>query len=325
MIGEVPLWRQILRQNFTQWDRLADFLELDASQRESIIKRAKFPLNLPLRLAQKIVKGDLEDPILKQFLPTTQELVRVEGFVTDPVDDNKARKSARMLHKYEGRALLLCTSACAMHCRYCFRQNFDYPTKENDWSEEFDAIEKDPSIKEIILSGGDPLSLSDHQLQSIMDGLTPIPHIKRIRFHTRFSIGIPERISDDFLAIIATIPQQVWFVIHANHPRELDDEVLSHLRSIQKLGAIVLNQSVLLKGVNDDVETLLQLSETLVNHGIIPYYLNQLDRVQGAAHFEVPETTGLQLMSELSQRLPGYAVPKYIREVPGEPHKVVLT
>lgn len=317
-------WRDLLRKNFVQWEKLADFLELDKEQRERILKKTDFPLNLPLRLARKIKKSTLNDPILKQFLPSLDELEKSEGFVLDPVADSHSCKTDKLLHKYSGRVLLVCTSACAMHCRYCFRKNFNYDTTGSLFDAEISLIAQDPSIHEVILSGGDPLSLSDRVLSQLTQALGRIPHVKRIRFHTRFPIGIPERIDTQFLHLLSSIPCQVIFVIHSNHADELDEEVLGALQNIQKLGITVLNQSVLLRDVNDTVEVLETLCNKLVDHGIIPYYLHQLDRVSGASHFEVSPEKGLWLVAELSKRLSGYAVPKYVQEIAGEPNKINL-
>lgn len=317
-------WRQILRQNFVRWELLADFLNLTAQQRASILDKPRFPLNLPRRLAQKIAKGTLDDPILRQFLPTIEESKIVTGFGCDPVGDEVFRKGRKLLHKYDGRVLLVCTSACAMHCRYCFRQNFDYEIENNSFIEELEEIQNDPSISEVILSGGDPLSLSNRTLQMLLYQISEIPHIRRIRFHTRFPIGIPERIDNDFIQLLNEVKCQIWFILHSNHPLELDQDVLHHLKKIQKLGIVVMNQSVLLRGVNDDHTTLKQLCEKLADNGIVPYYLHQLDRVAGAAHFEVSEEKGRALIQSLAAELSGYAVPKYVREDSGMPGKTLL-
>lgn len=317
-------WRQILRQNFTRWDKLADFLELTPDQRTFINEHPRFPLNLPLRLAQKIAKGTLEDPILRQFLPTKEEDQDEPSFQQDPVSDATFRREGKLLHKYEGRALLVCSGACAMNCRYCFRQNYDYKSSDKTFHRELAVINEDPSIHEIILSGGDPLSLGNDRLSDLVSALSAMPHIRRIRFHTRFPMGIPERIDDGFLQIISTTSKQVWFVIHANHPNEFDSTIFDRLKAIQKLGCPVLNQAVLLRGVNDLAIVLKELCELLVDHGVIPYYLHQLDRVQGAAHFEVLEENGKALITEIAKSLPGYAIPKYVREIPGESGKTPL-
>lgn len=319
-----PLWRQILRTNFTQWEKLADFLELTAAQRSLLHLNKNFPLNLPMRLAQKIPKQDIHDPIAKQFLPLADEKDKTGTYTPDPTGEMACRRSPKLLQKYKGRALLVCTSACAMHCRYCFRQNFEYAVKEPLFEEELKIIGSDPSLQEVILSGGDPLSLADEILQILMDRLCEIPHVKRLRIHTRFPIGIPERIDERFLQLLRNIPKQIWFVIHTNHPRELDDDVVESLNKLRKLGIVVLNQTVLLRGVNDNCNTLKELCEILVNNGIVPYYLHQLDRVEGASRFEVPEEEGKQLIEELRKQLSGYAVPNYVKEIYGEPSKTAI-
>ena len=318
-----PTWRTILRKNFTRVELLADFLELNEEQRAQLVFKPEFPLQVPLRLAQKMAKGTLNDPLVRQFLPLRQELQLQANFALDPVCDIDFKEEGKILQKYEGRVLLVCTSACAMHCRFCFRQHFPYETSRS-FAKELAWIEQDLSIHEVILSGGDPLSLSEETLSELIEGLAKLPHIRRIRFHTRFPIGIPERIDEDFLNLITNTPQQIYFVIHCNHPRELDNDILDRLKALQRLGCIILNQAVLLQGVNDDVHTLKQLCEQLANHGILPYYLHQLDRVQSSTHFEVDEERGRILLGEISKQLPGYAVPKYVREVAGEPHKTPL-
>lgn len=321
----IPPWKQILRQNFTSWEKLAQFLELDSAQREFILKNPAFTLNLPLRLAQKIKKASLDDPILHQFLPTNREKVESAGFMKDPVGDHEARCTDKLLNKYQGRVLIIASGACAMHCRFCFRQNFDYMTQEKTFEKEIDYVANDPTIHEVILSGGDPLSLSDYILKNLIHKLSQIKHVNRIRFHTRFPIGIPERLDDSFLKIFDGLRQSIWFVIHSNHPVELDEDVLSHLKALQRRGVILLNHTVLLKGVNDNIATMKALCEKLVDNGIAPYYLHQLDKVQGAAHFEVNETEGEKLIKALSEQLPGYAVPKYVREVSGQPSKIEVS
>lgn len=317
-------WRSIMRQNFTHWDKLAEFLELSDEDKQQIYPNSRFVLNLPMRLAQKIVKKTLDDPILKQFLPVQAETHRLQAFSDDPVSDQQYRRAPKLLHKYQGRVLLLCTSACAMHCRYCFRQNFDYEIQDNGFKEELAIIAQDPTIHEVILSGGDPLSLSDEKLKTLFQGIAQIPHIRRLRFHTRFPIGIPERIDASFLSLFHSLPFQVYFVIHVNHVNELDAEIFQRLDMLRQRGVVLLNQAVLLKGVNDDVQTLCDLFETLADHGILPYYLHQLDRVQGASHFEVPIEKGVWLMQEAAKQLSGYALPKYVQEKAGYPGKIIV-
>lgn len=320
----IALWRQLLRQNFTDWNLLADFLELDAAQRARIVVKPCFPLNMPLRLAQKVRKGTLDDPILRQFLPTVEETVVTADFMQDPVGDGRSRCAPKLLHKYAGRVLLVTTSACAMHCRYCFRQNFPYETEKKGFEQELALIAADPTIREVILSGGDPLSLSNETLSTLLSQVQTIPHVTKIRFHTRFPIGIPERIDMGFLEMISCARVQVYLVVHANLAIELDDEVMERLAVVRRAGAVVLNQAVLLKGVNDSVDALQALCERLVDGGVLPYYLHQLDRVQGAGHFEVPEEEGKALMRELAKRLPGYALPRYAKEIAGDYGKSLI-
>lgn len=324
MTQELPIWKQILRNNFFNWPKLAQFLDLSPQQRLAVQENPRFVLNLPFRLASKIQKGTLDDPILKQFLPMRCEETPKLGFVNDPVNDSSCKRSNKLLQKYEGRALLVCTSACAMHCRYCFRQNFDYDVARKLFDDELKILEADNSIHEIILSGGDPLSLSDDILWSLFEALNKIKHIRRLRIHTRFPIGIPERIDQGLLNILQKVTKQIYFVIHANHPLELDSDVLNSLANLRRLGAIVMNQAVLLRGVNDDVDTLTNLCEILVDNGVLPYYVHQLDKVEGASHFEVSIEEGKFLMDALAAKLPGYAVPRYVREVFGEPSKTPI-
>lgn len=324
MSSSIAPWRQLLRQNFTNWSQLADFLELGDSQRARIIAKPRFPLSLPMRLAEKVQKGTLDDPLLKQFLPTIEEQQTKLGFVRDPVGDGNVRCSAKLLHKYQGRVLLVCTSACAMHCRYCFRQNFPYEVEQKGFDNELALIAADATIHEVILSGGDPLSLSNEVLGDLLRRLEGIPHLTKVRFHTRFPIGIPERIDAEFLEMIQRSPLQVFVVIHANLAIELDDGVMERMVALRHAGAVVLNQAVLLRGVNDSIDALQALCERLVDSGILPYYLHQLDKVEGAAHFEVPEEEGKALVQELAKRLPGYAVPRYAKEIPGERGKTLI-
>lgn len=309
-------WQQILRQNFTSFKSLADYLELSPDQRDLLLQDPRFVWNVPLRLAQKMQKGSTADPLFLQFAALKQELITAEGFQADPVQDGCFQKTPRLLQKYQTRALLISTSACAMHCRFCFRQSYPYESGPKEFEEEIALLAADDSIDEIILSGGDPLSLPDRVLKDLIMRLEAIPHLKRLRFHTRFPIGIPERIDEEFLQMLKECRFAIWFVLHVNHPAELDEEVLQSMAALRKIGITVITQSVLLKGINDREEVLEELFRKLVDQGIMPYYLHQLDRVQGAAHFEVPITRGLELVRHLQSSLPGYAVPQYVQEVP---------
>lgn len=320
----LPLWRKIQRQNFTCIDSLLEFLQVPVCKREDVLPSSKFVLNVPLRLAAKMEKNNFLDPLFLQFVPLKSETFVVDGFVKDPVIDTSFCKTSKMLQKYQSRALLVTTSACVMHCRFCFRQNFPYETNIQGFSEELEALQKDTAIEEVILSGGDPLSLSNHSLRELFEEIEKIQHIKRIRFHTRFPIGIPERIDDEFLQILQNTSKQIYFVIHSNHPKELDDEVLLYLKKVHKTGAVLLNQTVLLKNVNDNEETLLTLCQTLASNGIIPYYLHRLDKVLGTAHFLVEDERSLELMQYLQTKLSGYALPRLVQEIPGKSSKTIV-
>ncbi len=316
---KVPIWRQIQRENFTSISSLLDFLEIE--EKSQIDADPRFVLNLPRRLAEKIQKNTLNDPILRQFVPLVDEKTVAPGFVMDPVGDKTFCKTGKILQKYRGRALILTTSACAMHCRFCFRQNFPYETQVTGFEEEIAFLEKDLTIEEVILSGGDPLSLSDQSITTLFARLDAISHIKRIRFHTRFPIGIPERINDSFLNLLKNCRKSIYFVIHCNHPLELDDEVIASLKKIQKLGIPVLSQSVLLKEVNDREGVLFELFQKMVNCGIVPYYLHQLDLVEGTQHFLVSDIRAHALIQYLQENLSGYAVPRLVREIAGRKSK----
>lgn len=319
------MWKSILKTNFTQLDKLVDFLEISQENRRFLLQRSPFVLNLPLRLAQKIAKNNLDDPIFRQFVPLKEEEKTDPGFNKDPLDESAFKKEGKLLSKYPSRSLIITTSACAMHCRYCFRREYPYETERKDFQPEIETLKQDISLEEVILSGGDPLSLSNEKLADLFNALNDLAHIKRIRIHSRFPIGIPERIDEAFLKILSGSPKQIWFVVHCNHPRELDEDVLKALKSIQKLGIPVLNQSVLLKGVNDSLEVMEELLKMLSNKGIQPYYLHQLDRVSGAQHFEVEKKRGLKLVEDLSNKLSGFMIPKYVQEIPHRPKKTPLT
>lgn len=321
----MPLdWKIIQRKAFTQLEPLAKFLQLDAANYQKLLKNPAFPLMLPLRLAGKIKKNDLKDPIFLQFVPLEKELLHASSFCSDPVQDRLFHKTSTLLHKYSQRVLLVTTQACAMHCRYCFRQNFPYQ-KSEDYHEDLKYIEEDKSIQEVILSGGDPLSLSDIKLKLLIEKLNAISHLRIIRFHTRFLIGIPERITEEFLSILKSANKQIIFVIHSNHPDELDDDVIASLKKIQALQIPVLCQTVLLKDVNDNETVLEKLCWKLIQSGVIPYYLHQLDKVQGAMHFEVEVDHGVHLIETIRKKLPGYAVFRYVAEIPMKASKTPIT
>ncbi len=318
-------WRRVLRQNFTNFHDLALFLELSDANKEALDLQPEFRLQLPRRLAEKMEKNSLSDPLFLQFVPLKKEKVIHPDFQNDPVDDATFILEDKLLQKYQERALILATSACAMHCRFCFRKNFNYEIEDKTFAKELTHLEKDETIEEVILSGGDPLSLSDEILGRLLENIAQIGHVKRIRFHSRFVMGIPERVDASFLELLSSIPKQIWFINHANHINEFDEDVWNALKSIQKLGIPVLNQTVLLNGVNNSKCALKALLQGLIDHGVMPYYLHQLDEVQGSSHFKVAISDGQTLIQELMKELPGFAIPKYVQEIAGKPSKTPLT
>lgn len=290
----------------------------------------RFPLKLSDHLAALLEGVGPDDPRVRQFLPSADELVEREGFVSDPVGDGKVQRAPGLLQKYRGRALVIATAACPVHCRYCFRREYPYADASavNHWPEVLDALRGDPSLREVILSGGDPLSLSNAVLARMVRDLEAVPHLTRLRIHTRFPTTSPDRVDEGLAALLAgTRFAPAVVVLHVNHASELDPVVSLAVQRLRATGAVLLSQSVLLRGVNDSEDALAALSEALGALGVVPYYLHLLDRVRGAGHFEVPEPEAVALLRALADRLPGYLVPKLVREVSGEGAKtpVALT
>jgi EF-P beta-lysylation protein EpmB len=282
---------------------------------------------VPEAFLARVRPEDPRDPLLLQVLPLGEELDPRPGFASDPVGDGNAAIAPGLLKKYDGRALLVTTGACPVHCRYCFRRHFPYqetPRGMAAWEDGLSRLALDPSVHEVILSGGDPLMLVDSQLSELARRIAGIRHARRLRIHTRFPVMIPERVCDELLAWLVGTRLTTMVVIHVNHPREVDDAVAGAIGRLVDAGVPVSNQSVLLRGVNDSADVLVELCERLVDLRVIPYYLHQLDRVAGAAHFEVDEEVGRQIVEQIRRRLPGYAVPRYVREIPGATSKWVL-
>ncbi len=287
----------------------------------------RFPVRVPRGFIERMTAGDPSDPLLRQVLPLADEDDEVSGFTADPVGELGLTLGGGAMTKYRGRALIVVTGACAVHCRYCFRRHFPYDEHragDPDWSAELEAIAADPSVDEVILSGGDPLSLPDRRLRRLVDRIVAIGHVRRVRLHTRLPVVLPERVDENLVDWMAASRRPVVVVIHANHPAEIDRDVERALGALRVTGATLLNQAVLLRGVNDSVAALDGLSRRLADCGAVPYYLHMLDRVAGAAHFEVAEERAIELMGELRARLPGYLVPRLVREIPGAPSKVVI-
>ncbi|HET7611067.1 MAG TPA: EF-P beta-lysylation protein EpmB [Rhodanobacteraceae bacterium] len=317
----LPDWRQSLREAVTDPRELLALVGLPELTGRLPAGDAGFPLKVPRGFVARMRHGDPDDPLLRQVLPQLAECDEAPGFGADAVGDLDAVAGHGVLHKYEGRALLIAAGSCAVNCRYCFRRHFPYAEElaaAHAWREAVDCLAADPSIREVILSGGDPLVLSTQKLTNLTDMLGGLDHVIRLRIHSRLPVVLPERVDAELCAWLAGLPLQRVVVIHANHPDELDASVGAACARLRAAGATVLNQSVLLRGVNDDAGVLAGLSERLFAMGVLPYYLHQLDRVRGTAHFEVADARARDLLEALRDRLPGYLVPRLVREVPGE-------
>ncbi len=325
-LTQVPRWQAELARAVTSAEELLRLLELDPAWLPGARAAGdRFALRVPRGYVARMRKGEPRDPLLRQILPVAEELVAVPGHGTDPVGDLDAMAAPGVLHKYRGRALLIATGACAVHCRYCFRRHFPYaetsPARDN-WRAAMEHLRARTDVDEVILSGGDPLALSDRRLQNLVEHLESISHLRRLRIHTRLPIVLPERVDGGLLAWLTRCRLRMIIVLHANHAQELDGPVGEALRRLGGTGATLLNQAVLLREVNDDVEALTTLSEGLFDLGVLPYYLHMLDPVQGAGHFHVAEARAGALMGALREQLPGYLVPRLVQERPGATAKV---
>ena len=331
MIPAHPLPAQAARWQALWRDAIRDpreLLSLLGLQAEAAIvsadAAARFPLRVPRGFAARMRHGDAHDPLLRQVLPLVEEERAAPGFSLDAVGDAAARAGRGLLHKYQGRALLVATGSCAVHCRYCFRRHFPYGEETaaaDGWGESLEFLAAHPDIDEVLLSGGDPLSLATSKLVELTRALARLPQIRRLRIHTRLPVVLPERVDEELLAWLRSLPWPVAIVLHANHANELDDAVAGACSRLRGTGALLLNQSVLLRGVNDEVGTLAALSTRLFEIGVLPYYLHQLDRVWGTAHFEVSDERARSIHAELHRCLPGYLLPRLVRETAGEAGK----
>jgi EF-P beta-lysylation protein EpmB len=323
-------WRRHLSGVVRNLGELLDLVGLDAEVfgiGATSQAALRFPLRVPRGFVSRMRPGDPEDPLLRQVLPALAEDDDVAGFSHNPVGELGLIRGDGLLSKYHGRALLVATGACAIHCRYCFRRHFPYDEGQSvggGFSAALDRVASDESINEIILSGGDPLVLHDDRLAEIASAIAEIPHVRRLRIHTRMPVVLPERVDEALVGWIEASRLPVVVVIHANHPNEIDASVVRALTVLGAAGATLLNQAVLLRGVNDTSEAIEELSTRLFECGVLPYYLHLLDRVAGAAHFEVGEARALNIIEGLQARLPGYLVPRLVREVEGAPSKIAI-
>lgn len=320
-------WQSQLVQSIQNLEDLVEYLEIPKTfVNESALNASKaFDLRVPLAFANKMQKGDPADPLLLQVIAQQQENEVVEGFTGNPLLENEYSKVKGILHKYHGRALVTLTGGCAVNCRYCFRR--EYPYKQNvprlsEWDQIFNYLTEHNEIFEVILSGGDPLLMPDKPLEKFIQRLNSISSIEILRIHTRFPVVIPERISEELIKILQQSNKKLVFVLHINHPNEICDDLKAKIRALIRIGCMVFNQSVLLKGVNDNPKILAELSKKLIATHITPYYLHLLDKVKGSHMFYVPDETAYKIYNELITLVPGYFVPKLVREIPGKPFKV---
>jgi EF-P beta-lysylation protein EpmB len=318
-------WQKKLAQGFSSAKELLTFLELP--YKDASIAEQQFPSRIPLGFAQRMQKGNPEDPLLLQVLAVTKELEDVVGYKFDPLEEISSNPLKGLIHKYHGRVLLTITGTCAVNCRYCFRRHFPY--QENNpgragWDNIIDYIKNDSTITEVILSGGDPLLASNVVLGELIKKLERISHVHTLRIHTRIPIVLPERIDEDLLRLLALSRLNKVIVVHCNHPQELDNSVQRCCELLRQSGCHLLNQSVLLAGVNDEPSVLAGLSQALFSYGILPYYLHVLDKVNGAAHFDIPLERAQALYCQLQALVPGYLVPRLAREEPGQLNKTLV-
>jgi len=322
-----PNWRQSLNEAVRSASELLAILDIDPADLGWFQPvKDEFPLLVPKAFISRMQPGNTNDPLLRQILPMTEEQNEHPEFITDPLGE-LALANDGVMQKYPGRALIVTTAACPIHCRYCFRRHFPYEAQtasRGNWSVALAELRKRPAISEVILSGGDPLSLSNRRLQELVSELERFSSITTLRIHSRFPIILPTRIDQDLLDILRESSLKTVLVVHSNHANEIDESVRSAMKQVHATGTLILNQSVLLRGINDDITSLEALSHSLFDASIVPYYLHQLDHVAGAMHFKVRDATALELLAGLRQRLPGYLVPRLVQEIPGELSKTPL-
>lgn len=323
-------WLQQLADVITEPAELLEYLALSDSPewQKGHDARRLFALRVPHAFARRMKKGDPNDPLLLQVMTSASEFIATPGYSTDPLEEqDDAIAVPGLLHKYINRALLLVKGGCAVNCRYCFRRHFPYQDNQGNkanWRHALDYIRQQPELDEIIFSGGDPLMAKDHELAWLLDEIETIPHIKRLRIHSRLPVVIPARITEALTQRFSQSRLQILLVTHVNHANEIDSEFCDAMTRLKRANVTLLNQGVLLRGVNDNADTLAKLSNALFDAGIMPYYLHVLDRVQGAAHFMVPDDEARLIMRELMTKVSGYMVPKLTREIGGEPSKTTI-
>jgi EF-P beta-lysylation protein EpmB len=322
-------WQHELNHLVTDPRELIESLQLGEQWLAPAIAAAKaFPLRATQSYVDRIEPGQPDDPLLRQILPLHAELQENENYSVDPLGEQQANKAPGLIHKYHGRVLLVFAPQCAINCRYCFRRHFDYkgntPSRQQ-WQQAIEYIRQNQSIDEVILSGGDPLVVADKHLSWLIDELNGILHVQRLRIHSRLPVVLPQRITPELLALLKNSRLDCVMVIHCNHPQELSGEVVDTLQTMRDQGLALLNQSVLLRGVNNDSRTLIKLSKQLFTVGVLPYYLHTLDKIAGAAHFDLSDQEIKNLYRSLLKKLPGYLVPKLVKEVQGKLYKLPVS
>lgn len=320
-------WLTELAQAISDPIELLKQLDIDPTPwLKGLQARNLFAQRVPLSFVARMEKGNLHDPLLRQVLPLAEEFEVHEGYSTDPLDEQD-NVLPGLLHKYQSRVLMIVKGGCAINCRYCFRRHFPYQDNKGNkttWQQSLDYIAQHPELDEVILSGGDPLMAKDHELQWLIEGISHIPHIKTLRIHSRLPVVIPNRITDDLCKSLSQTRLHLVLVTHINHANEINAELVAALAKLRHIGVHLLNQSVLLKGINDSADVQAQLSRALFDAGVLPYYLHVLDKVQGAAHFYVSDEQARDIMAELLKQVSGYLVPTLAREIGGEKSKTPL-
>jgi len=325
---QTETWQQQLSGAFRSLDSLLAALQLDRAQAPYPLDcEPGFPLRVPQAFVARMEPGNWFDPLLLQVLPQARENEPSPGYSLDPLEEARSNPVPGLIHKYRGRVLLIASPACAVHCRYCFRRHFPYEDNQParaDWQRAIDYIAAREDISEVILSGGDPLALNDQRLKELVLTISEIPHVERLRVHSRLPVVLPDRLSSSCIAALSESRLQTVMVIHCNHPNEIDADLAARLGELRQAGVTLLNQTVLLAAVNNQPDTLCRLSKKLFNVGVLPYYLHVLDRVQGSAHFELSDDVARALHVQMMETLPGYLVPKLVREDPAIGYKVPL-
>lgn len=321
-------WQQLLAGSKLSTEELCARFKLSYTSDSATDRaHAQFPLRVPEPYLERIEAGNPNDPLLLQILPQAEEMQIQTGYSADPLAENESNPVAGLVHKYKSRALVILSGGCAINCRYCFRRHFPYEENQlgsEQWQSILHYLMQDEDINEVIFSGGDPLATPDKRIKGFINDLAAIPHLKRLRIHSRLPIVIPQRVTDELITLLSESRLQTIMVVHANHRNEIDEHVGSALYRLNRAGITTLNQSVLLKGVNDSAEALITLSERLFEFNTLPYYLHLLDKVQGSRHFEIEDREAKKIMLELQASLPGYLVPKLVREEPNKPSKTLI-